>query len=292
MWFMAQTLSRAFAQESDIAATVIRVKHDATRRVGQVPILRSWSFEASWEARWALNDRLAGGQADAMFIHTQASALLAAHFIRSIPTIISMDATPMNYDSVGKSYGHIRQGPALEWVKRRVNRRAMSAAAAIVTWSHWAAQSVVNDYGIHERKVQVIRPGVDLQRFHPGSQSRAPGPARILFVGADFVRKGGQDLLKAMPYLGDLAELDIITASRPLTSRRSCRFVSIWVWVMARTNSMISIVAPLFVLPSRSDATAGDSGSPRQWTSRGGLQRRRSSGVGHRWPQRDVGPTG
>jgi glycosyltransferase involved in cell wall biosynthesis len=247
-------LESAVARESDISPTVIRVKHDETRAASHVPAFRSWSFEASWATRLALKDRLKVGRADALFIHTQVSALLATQAMRSVPTVVSMDATPMNYDSVGESYGHTRQGAGAEWVKRRVNRHALTAAAAIVTWSRWAAESVVGDYGIPERKVQVIRPGVDLRRFRPGSQGPAQGAVRILFVGGDFARKGGEDLLEAMHQLGDQAELDIITASPP-AGIGSDGCVRIHLGLRHGSEELYDLYrrADVFALPSRSE---------------------------------------
>jgi glycosyltransferase involved in cell wall biosynthesis len=247
-------LERRLAREPDISATVIRVKHADSRLVSRLPIVRSWSFEASWATRSALKNRLDNGRADAVFIHTQASALLAAGVIRSVPTIISMDATPMNYDSVGSSYGHIRQGPALEWMKRRVNRHAMTTANAIVTWSHWAADSVVRDYGISSRKVHVIRPGVNLQRFRPGSGNPGRGAVRILFVGVDFARKGGEDLLEAMRDLGDVAELDIITMSPPPYIASDLP-VRVHLGLSHDSPKLYDLYqsADVFVLPSRSE---------------------------------------
>jgi glycosyltransferase involved in cell wall biosynthesis len=247
-------LERAVARESDISATVIRIKHDESRLAAHVPGLNNWSFEASWATRSALKDRLESGRADALFIHTQTSALLAAGIIRAIPTIISMDATPMNYDSVGESYGHSRQGAALEWIKRQVIRHAMTAAAAIVTWSHWAADSVSGDYGISERKVHVIRPGVDLQRFRPASRLVDTGAVRILFVGGDFIRKGGQDLLEAMRYLGDSAELDIITSSPPPAMATDLP-VRVHLGLDHSSEELYDLYrrADVFVLPSRSE---------------------------------------
>src|SRR5260370_11133448 len=133
--------------------------------------------------------------------------------MRAVPTVISLDATPVNYDSLGASYGHRRQAEQVESWKRRINQRALSAAYAIITFSRWAANSVVDDYGIPQERVTVIRPGVDLHRFRPRSGARRPGPPRVLFVGADFARKGGNDLLEAMQHLGQMAELDVVTAT-------------------------------------------------------------------------------
>src|SRR5579859_3177952 len=66
-------LESSVAQESDISATVIRIKHDETRLASRLPAVGNWSFEASWATRLALKNRLARGRADALFIHTQVS---------------------------------------------------------------------------------------------------------------------------------------------------------------------------------------------------------------------------
>jgi glycosyltransferase involved in cell wall biosynthesis len=189
-----------------------------------------------------------------LFIHTQVSALFATKVMRSVPTVVSMDATPINYDSVGESYGHSRQGVPVEWLKRRVNRHALTAAAAIVTWSRWAAESVVGDYGIQEGKVHVIRPGVNLQRFRPGSKGSAQEAVRILFVGGDFARKGGEDLLEAMHHLGDRAELDIVTASPPAHIPPDLP-VRIHLGLGHGSEELYDLYrrADVFALPSRSD---------------------------------------
>ena len=108
-----------------------------------------------------------------------------------------------------------RQGAALEWAKWHMNRRALDAAGAVVTFSSWAADSVVGDYRVPEHKVRVVRPGVDLARFRPAGDRRANARPRVLFVGGDFSRKGGEDLLEAMKSLEDEAELDVVTGVRP-----------------------------------------------------------------------------
>jgi len=210
-----RNIERALAQTADIRGTVIRVEQDRSRAASRFPVLRSWSFEASFAARKALRRRLRQGGMDAVLIHTQVSSLLSCDMMRTVPTVISLDATPMNYDSVGESYGHKRHVWVAEEFKRRVNRRAFVASTAVVAFSRWAADSVVRDYGVPEEQVHVIRPGVDLRKFRPGPERTSESKPRILFVGADFDRKGGPDLLEAMRRIGDSAELDIVTTTAP-----------------------------------------------------------------------------
>ena len=104
---------------------------------------------------------------EAAFIHTQVAALLATGLMRSVPTVVSLDATPVNFDQEGDAYGHRRNPPLVESAKRRLNQRPLSRAAAIVTWCRWAATSLVDDYGVEESRIRVVPPGVDVGLFRP-----------------------------------------------------------------------------------------------------------------------------
>ena len=180
--------------------------------------------------RQALNRHIAANSPDAVFVHTQVAALLARDIMRKYPTIVSLDATPINFDIVGDAYGHSRQADVVEAGKKAVTRRALLRADAVVTWSRWAGASVVRDYGIDVGPRAPIAPGVDLRRLRPIGGVRDEGPVRFLFVGGDFERKGGLDLLEAMKILDRPAELDIVSSSaeapaglpgsRPLRRRR------------------------------------------------------------------------
>jgi glycosyltransferase involved in cell wall biosynthesis/GT2 family glycosyltransferase len=208
-----RNIERVVAGAPGIAPTVIRVEQPPASLTSRLPLFSTWSFEASWATRSALRKRLAQGPADALFIHTQVAALFSVREMRAVPTVISMDCAPADYDDFG--YGHTRHGAALERAKWHMNRRALDAAGAVVTFSNWAADSVVGDYRVPEHKVRVVRPGVDLARFRPAVNRRANTRPRVLFVGGDFLRKGGEDLIEAMKLLDGEAELDVVTGVRP-----------------------------------------------------------------------------
>jgi glycosyltransferase involved in cell wall biosynthesis len=211
----ARNIRRALDQHSgSVRSTVIPIDYRRSRGVaGRIPGLRTWTLEASRQARSALIRRSRSGPVDAVFIHTQVAALLAGSVMRAIPTVVSLDATPVNFDSQGGSYGHARNRPALEAVKLRLNQSVFRRASALVSWCQWAADSLVADYGVPEDKISIIHPGVDVNLFRPREGAGSRNAVRILFVGGDFERKGGADLLQAMKQLGPLAELDVVTGS-------------------------------------------------------------------------------
>jgi glycosyltransferase involved in cell wall biosynthesis len=134
-----------------------------------------------------------------MFVHTQVPAVLLTDVMRRVPTIVSVDATPLQYDELGRHYGHHAGSRRVEDVKRRMNTHCFRAAHHVVTWSDWTKQDLVRRYEVPPQKITVIPPGVNLARWSPPGEHPRPddAPIAFLFVGGDFERKGGRDLLGA-----------------------------------------------------------------------------------------------
>jgi glycosyltransferase involved in cell wall biosynthesis len=252
----ARNLKRALAAHSDIEATVIPITFDAEPTMRRLPGLRTWSVRASWAARSALRARLRQGRVDGIYIHTHVAALFAAEAMRRAPTVVSLDATSRGFDTVGVPYGHRRQSGFAEAAKSLIHRRVFTGAAAMVTWSQWAADSLVRDYGVLPQRVSVIPPGVDLTRFRPAPPGTTTGPMRVLFVGADFVRKGGLDLIRAMEEMAGAVELDLVTSSavNVVPPNVRCR---IHRHLAPQSAALVALYrkANLFVLPSHGDCS-------------------------------------
>jgi glycosyltransferase involved in cell wall biosynthesis len=169
-------------------------------------------------ARQGLKELSRAGRLDALFIHTQVPAVLAPDWLGRVPTIVSLDATPPQYDELGELYDHRPGHPFREHLTWRANRACFRRARGIVTWSSWTRAGLVSGYGVDPAKVSVIPPGVRMSDWAPHEDDAdGAGPVRILFVGGDFVRKGGDVLLEAFDELGrdgtDAIELDIVTGS-------------------------------------------------------------------------------
>jgi glycosyltransferase involved in cell wall biosynthesis len=249
----AGNIEQALGRQDWIEPTIIRLPFGSGES-GRLPGLRNWSMRSSMMARGSLRRRLAQGPVDAIFIHTQVAALLSTDIMRRVPTVVSLDATPKNFDDVGFAYGHSRSGRLTEWSKAAINRRAFAAATRLVTWSRLAADSLVTDYGIRAGKIQVIPPGVDLGLLRPGERMAGAGPVRILFVGGDFVRKGGPDLLAAMRSLPPHVELDVVTGTDVvgIPPEITCR---VHRGLKPRAAELVDLYrrADIFALPSRGD---------------------------------------
>jgi glycosyltransferase involved in cell wall biosynthesis len=193
------------------------IDFEATGFAGRIPVYRSnWTVRAGLRANRAMARIARRTRLDAVFFHTQVPAVLAQRWLRRIPGIVSLDATPRQYDELGEFYKH-ETGPAwLEQLKWRLNRDCFRSARRLVAWAEWTKQSLVRDYEVPAHKVTVIPPGVNVHEWHrPAPRTPHTGVVKILFVGGNLERKGGLVLLQAFRALRDLKlELHLVTRDR------------------------------------------------------------------------------
>jgi glycosyltransferase involved in cell wall biosynthesis len=218
----AQNLRMALEQAPSIDPLWLPIPFDVQGLARCIPLYRgNWSVRASWRARRALGAAHATERLDALFFHTQVTSLFSVDLMRRIPTVISLDATPLNYDEVGASYGHRAAGDGfIDRQKFRLNCRALQAAEALIAWSAWTKRSLVERYGVQASRVRVLPPGAADAFFEVGRRRLAAAeasaqsdcPVRMLFVGGDWERKGGPILLEALAGLpAGSWQLDVVT---------------------------------------------------------------------------------
>jgi glycosyltransferase involved in cell wall biosynthesis len=164
------------------------------------------------------------------------------------PLVFDADSSPRQWQQDEQYLGrHPKGGPRRPSDARQQRWRA--GATSFIAWSRWAAAGLERD-GIPADRIQVISPGVDLDlwRF---PERRPRSPLRLLFVGADFERKGGPLLLDVVRsrFLGRV-ELDVVTHATQADSA-GVRFHR------AGPNSpelrSLFARADLFALPTRAD---------------------------------------
>jgi glycosyltransferase involved in cell wall biosynthesis len=231
------------------------IAFEATGLLKALPVLRyNFAARASLLTRIAVERARWQSDLDALFIHTQVASLLAGPVMRSVPTIISLDATPINYDSIGEFYGH-QSGGRLAGLKHRVNVHAFRLATGFVTWNQWAKDSLIADYGVPSEKITVIPPGVDLSLWpkRPSQTTHDPArPVKLLFVGGHFKRKGGALLLECFQrYFQDRCELHLVTQDPVMPGPNL--FVYHGVKPKSETLTRLFAEADLFVFPTLAD---------------------------------------
>jgi glycosyltransferase involved in cell wall biosynthesis len=222
----ARNLRATLAAQDAITAEIHEVPWDMAGLPARIPGFNSnWTIRSgvrAWRLIHAMHRRR---PLDALFVHTQVPAVLSSGWFRSIPTVVSLDATPLQYDSLGASYDHAVGPAAVEQLKWRAARTCLRRASHIVAWSQWAKNGVIDGYGIAEEKITVMPPGVRPALWTaPSRDDRPPDQVRILFVGGDLARKGGGVLLAAFARVraalagrpaGDAidARLDLVTST-------------------------------------------------------------------------------
>lgn len=199
----AANLRSLIGPDPTIEAVFAPIEYAVEGWFGRVPGYSNWTIRAGLRARRAIRAMRHSGRLDGLFIHTQVPAILSPDTLRRIPTVVSLDATPIQYDELGEHYGHARGSERMEGLKWRANRDCFSRAAAVVAWAQWTKDGLADRYEVPPAKIHVIPPGVDYDRWASigpdgADATRVDGSVRVLFVGGDFARKGGDILLDAI----------------------------------------------------------------------------------------------
>lgn len=197
-----------------------------------------------------------GARWDVIHFHPQATAYASLARMRRTPAVVSLDAT---HHLAGR--GAAYPGARLDYgAAAALDRRVFGAAAAIVPVSRWAAEDLAARHPECADRLQVLPYPVRLAAFDPGwaaeRAARDPArPVRVLFMGGDFPRKGGEVLLGAWRAAGlaGRARLTLVTdwPVGPLPAGVDLRR-----GVRAGTPEWSALwrEADLFVLPSREEA--------------------------------------
>ncbi len=182
--------------------------------------------------------------------------LLTSRLARQIPIVYSIDSTPRLLRQFGALYGYWggRAAPK-RWLREQLHGLCLRRAAVVLPWSEWAARSVQADYRVPRSRVRVLPPGVDLEFWHPSTNR--PGASkralRLLFVGGDFLRKGGDLLLGVYRHqLRGEVELDFVTRDFSLQEEPGVR---VHTGLAPNDPRLLRLYqeADLFVLPTRAD---------------------------------------
>jgi glycosyltransferase involved in cell wall biosynthesis len=199
-----------------------------------------------------------GERWDAIHFHTQAAAWGSLARMRTTPSVVSIDIT-QRLAGLEAPRGLARRDyrPNAAW-----DRRVFRAAAAIVATSRWAADDLASDLPECAARVHVMPYPVPLEGFDAGWTDErrarpADRPVSVLFVGGDFARKGGAELLAAWRAagFGDAARLTLVTES-PLDEAALPAGVEVRRGVRAYTPEWFGAwrEADVFALPTRGEA--------------------------------------
>ena len=213
---------------------------------------------------------------DIFLFNTQVPAVLGGTIDQ--PYLLATNITPIQYDQMAHYYGHRPdQDGILSRYKHQANLKTFQGAARVLPWSSWTADSLMHDYGVDPDCIEVIPPGVDTTIWRPREQSSFRKAMRILFVGADLKRKGGDSVLKAFRSLAkEMVELIVVTQDKlPLEQG-----VRVYNNMKPNSPELIALYqsCDVFVMPSKAEAfgiaaiEASAVGLPLITTAVGGLK--------------------
>jgi glycosyltransferase involved in cell wall biosynthesis len=163
-------------------------------------------FRWNWYSAAALSTmrqyaalRKSGSAPDVALFNQVNPALFLDPFARLPPVVLQLDTTPLVTASMGHHYrGRANRRPAVERIKLDIYRRTFRQARHLIAVSQLVRHSLVEDYRVEASKISVIPFSIDTHFFsrQPDSPSRTD-VLRVLFVGGEFQRKGGELLLDA-----------------------------------------------------------------------------------------------
>ncbi|MFZ1399673.1 MAG: glycosyltransferase family 4 protein [Candidatus Promineifilaceae bacterium] len=274
-----QNLMANAAHDPDIAPFWGLPQFELSGWAAQLPVYKSnWTVRASLQARRMVAQMQRQQPLDALFFHTQVTAVLAQNWLHKIPSIISLDATPRQYDSLGEFYQHASGPDWLEQKKWQLNRNAFRAARHIVAWTEWTRDGVVDEYDVPFEKVTVIPPGVNSAEWQrPTPRQRHSNPAKILFVGGDLARKGGLDLLQAFRALRQEGPVELHLVTRNPVEAEPGLFVYNTMQPNSAALKQLYFDCDIFCLPTYGDclpmvlSEAGAAGLPLVSTAVAGI---------------------
>jgi glycosyltransferase involved in cell wall biosynthesis len=250
----ARNLRDHVPDDTDVRAHWAALPYATSGGAARIPIYRSnWTVRVGVMARREIRRMHRAARLDALFFHTQVPATLNPDWLRRIPSVVSLDATPRQYDELGGFYEHGSKAAWLESLKLRASRRCFAAARHLVTWSEWAKHDLVVGYGVPEDKVTVVPPGVSVDDWsRPEPRHLHLGPVKLLFVGADLNRKGGLVLLEAFRGLRDL-DVEVHFVTRDDVPAEPGVFAHHGVQPNSRQIRDLYHACDLFVLPTFGD---------------------------------------
>jgi glycosyltransferase involved in cell wall biosynthesis len=172
------------------------------------------------------------------------------------PLVVELDWTVTQQEGMATWYYDRapRRGLRLSLALAR-QRLIFNRVDLFTPMSNWAADGL-RAVGVPDERIRVLHPGVDLETWafrprSPRGDGDGDGPLRLLFVGGDFVRKGGDLLVEAVSGpLAGRAVVDIVTRDevpeRPGVAVHRCT---------PNSPELIGLyaAADVFVMPTRAD---------------------------------------
>lgn len=136
---------------------------------------------------------------DILFV--SASSQLIAYLKTDIPIIYMTDATFQQLQGYYSSFSNLATYNVNQGIE--LDRRAFANATHCMLASAWNKQSAMNDYKIAAEKISVVNLGANLDSIPAATDLSltTTGELRLLFLGVEWERKGGDIVLESFRIL-------------------------------------------------------------------------------------------
>ena len=188
----------------------------AMRGLPQGLAMRLWVLWQMWPAMRALR------RLDVVMLHLFEAeiACVARRCLFRRPALVSStDEAPVIDPANYPLYPHQKGKPPWRQALRLwLDHWRASRVDAFVPFTAWGGRILENGCGVPRERIFPIHVGLDLEVWQPRDPvARVEGARpRLLFVGADFERKGGPMLLRVFEQrFSDSAELHLVSAQAP-----------------------------------------------------------------------------
>jgi glycosyltransferase involved in cell wall biosynthesis len=227
---------------------------------------------------------------DLLFV--SASPQLIAFVKTDIPIVLMTDATFQQIQGYYPYFSNLsgrnlRQGIELD-------KKAFLASSHLLLTSEWCKQSAVKDYGVDPERISVVRLGANIDTI-PVEKIRfeSTGCCRLLFLGVEWERKGGDIVLETFRILqqqGMQVQLYVIGCNPPVSIAAEKNIIHIPFLDKNKKEDMdelqkIFLQTDFLFLPTRAECAgvvfgeASSFGIPSITTDTGGVSTQISDGV-------------
>lgn len=251
---MTERLLQVFRTMPDVEPVPVLLQPEDYRNF---PAPRWAKLTNPWESQyiaWQKSQAYLAQPFDMLLVNSWENVIRFRDVARRVPAAALLDVVPATVDAQMRDCGHGG------W-KRRLSHTVHSAAFAravpsfdcLLPMGSDCARSLVDDYGCDPGRCRVTLAPQDLDVWRP-SRTAPSEPLRLLFVGNDFARKGGDFLLHLYSsHLASACRL-VIASNDPSIANRNWPSGVTLVHGLTR-EQMLDLYrqSDLFLFPTRQD---------------------------------------
>lgn len=252
--YLFEALHRRFSSVDIIDPELTGVQRYRVAALTLRPTRSLW-VERFYKSAYASRLRSANAERAINSLSQKPSLVFQVHALfaqASSPNVLYIDCTHAQAATLWPAWNPLRGAALGDWYRRE--RETYAAAKHLFTFCEATRTSLIDDYGIDPANVTVTGAGVNFAQLPLLPQTGRPrrdGPPTVLFIGNDFVRKGGMVLLEAFRLVRAAipeAQLKLVGTDPPVRPQAG-------VDVLGRINDRARIAdlyaaADAFVVPS------------------------------------------